>query len=84
MEMRGSYPKILLLMVMVVVEAARDENPSGFVTWNNNYYTTWGHQALVLNETSELHLTLDHNSGLYLSLTIFLSTYVCVLSLYVL
>uniref|UniRef100_A0A1J3E8B4 Xyloglucan endotransglucosylase/hydrolase n=2 Tax=Noccaea caerulescens TaxID=107243 RepID=A0A1J3E8B4_NOCCA len=63
MEMRGSYPKILLLMVMLVVAAARDEDPSGFVTWNNNYYTTWGHQALVLNETSELHLTLDHNSG---------------------
>ncbi|CAH2064824.1 unnamed protein product [Thlaspi arvense] len=63
MRMRGSDQKILLLMVMMVVAAAQGEDTSGFVTWNNNYYLTWGHQALVLNETSELHLTLDHNSG---------------------
>ncbi|CAH2036375.1 unnamed protein product [Thlaspi arvense] len=63
MKMRGSDQKILLLIVMVVVAAARGEDPGGFVTWNDNFYLTWGHKALVLKETSELDLTLDHNSG---------------------
>ncbi|XP_010515178.1 PREDICTED: probable xyloglucan endotransglucosylase/hydrolase protein 11 isoform X1 [Camelina sativa] len=62
--MRGSNQKILLMMVLVVLATARgEETGGGFVTWANNYYLTWGHQALVINKTSELHLTLDHNSG---------------------
>ncbi|VVB04960.1 unnamed protein product [Arabis nemorensis] len=60
--MRGLHQKILL-MVIVVVAAVRGEEGGGFVTWANNYYVTWGHQPLVLNETSELQLTLDHTSG---------------------
>ncbi|ESQ45688.1 hypothetical protein EUTSA_v10010620mg [Eutrema salsugineum] len=63
MKMRGSDQKILLLMFMVVVATARGDEYSGFTTWNDNWYSTWGHPALVFNETSELHLTLDHNSG---------------------
>ncbi|CAN8278341.1 unnamed protein product [Cochlearia groenlandica] len=54
---------LIVMMVMVVVTMAGFEDPNGFVTWHNDYYTTWGHQALVFNETSQLHLTLDHNSG---------------------
>lgn len=86
MKMRGSDQKILL-MVMVVVTvatASQSEEPSGFVTWANNYYLTWGHQALVLNETSELHLTLDHNSGFYLSFCLYVCVYfvsICVMNL---
>lgn len=74
--MRGSNQKFLLMvLVVVVVATARGEETGGFVTWANNYYVTWGHQALVINETSELQLTLDHNSGFYLSF--FLCLYVC-------
>ncbi|KFK34167.1 hypothetical protein AALP_AA5G109400 [Arabis alpina] len=62
MKMRGFHQKILL-MVMVVVAGVRGEEGGGFVTWANKYYVTWGHQPLVLNETSELQLTLDHTSG---------------------
>lgn len=65
--MSGSDEKILLLMGMVVLTVAVraiDEDPTGFVTWGHNYYKTWGQPALVINETSELHLTLDHKSGL--------------------
>ncbi|CAG7871208.1 unnamed protein product [Brassica rapa] len=66
MKMSGSDDKILLLMGMVVLTVAAraiDEDPTGFVTWGDNYYKTWGQPALVINETSELHLTLDHKSG---------------------
>ncbi|WZZ27053.1 hypothetical protein YC2023_010454 [Brassica napus] len=51
---------------MVVTVAATARGEDGFVTWGDNYYTTWGHPALVINETSELQLTLDHKSGFYL------------------
>ncbi|KAL1217337.1 putative xyloglucan endotransglucosylase/hydrolase protein 11 [Cardamine amara subsp. amara] len=63
--MRGSNQKILLMAMVVVaaVATARGGELGGFVTWSNNYYQTWGHQPLVINKTSELHLTLDHNSG---------------------
>ncbi|KAG7564921.1 Glycoside hydrolase family 16 [Arabidopsis suecica] len=63
--MRGYDQKILLmvLVVVAVLAAARGQETTGFVTWANNYYQTWGHQALVINKTSELQLTLDNNSG---------------------
>lgn len=67
MKMSGPHEKILLLIgIMVLTVAARaiDEDLTGFVTWGHNYYKTWGHPALVINETSELDLTLDHKSGL--------------------
>ncbi|XP_018488134.2 probable xyloglucan endotransglucosylase/hydrolase protein 11 isoform X1 [Raphanus sativus] len=66
MKMSGPHEKILLLIgIMVLTVAARaiDEDLTGFVTWGHNYYKTWGHPALVINETSELDLTLDHKSG---------------------
>lgn len=63
--MRGYDEKILLmvLVVVAVIAAARGQETTGFVTWANNYYQTWGNQALVINKTSELQLTLDNNSG---------------------
>ncbi|CAF2074280.1 unnamed protein product [Brassica oleracea] len=66
MKMRGSDQKNILIVMMVVTVAATARGEDGFVTWGDNYYTTWGHPALVINETSELQLTLDHKSGFYL------------------
>uniref|UniRef100_A0A0D3A989 Xyloglucan endo-transglycosylase C-terminal domain-containing protein n=1 Tax=Brassica oleracea var. oleracea TaxID=109376 RepID=A0A0D3A989_BRAOL len=63
MKMRGSDQKNILIVMMVVTVAATARGEDGFVTWGDNYYTTWGHPALVINETSELQLTLDHKSG---------------------
>ncbi|XP_009151440.1 probable xyloglucan endotransglucosylase/hydrolase protein 11 [Brassica rapa] len=63
MKMRGSDQKNILIVMMVVIVAATARGEDGFVTWGDNYYTTWGHPALVINETSELQLTLDHKSG---------------------
>ncbi|KAH0903109.1 hypothetical protein HID58_042612, partial [Brassica napus] len=65
MKMRGSDQKNILIVMMVVTVAATVRGEDGFVTWGDNYYTTWGHPALVINETSdsELQLTLDHKSG---------------------
>ena len=75
--MRGSDKKNILIVMMVVTVAATVRGEDGFVTWGDNYYTTWGHPALVINETSELQLTLDHKSGFYL-----LSLFGCVFCLY--
>ncbi|CAH8295133.1 unnamed protein product [Eruca vesicaria subsp. sativa] len=64
MKMRGSdYQNLLMMVIIVVTVAAAARGEDGFVTWGDNYYTTWGHPALVINKTSELHLTLDHKSG---------------------
>lgn len=63
MKMRGSVQKNLLMVMMVLTVAAAARGEGGFVIWGDNYYTTWGHPALVINETSELQLTLDHKSG---------------------
>ena len=51
--MRGSDKKNILIVMMVVTVAATVRGEDGFVTWGDNYYTTWGHPALVINETSE-------------------------------
>lgn len=77
MKMRGSDQKNILIVMMVVTVAATARGEDGFVTWGDNYYTTWGHPALVINETSELQLTLDHKSGFYL-----FSLFGCVFCLY--
>jgi len=65
---------MVMVVVAVVAAAQGQEETTGFVTWGNNYYQTWGHQALVINKTSELQLTLDKNSGF---LSLFLSVYMC-------
>lgn len=78
MKMRGSVQKNLLMVMMVLTVAAAARGEGGFVIWGDNYYTTWGHPALVINETSELQLTLDHKSGFCL----FLSLFGCVFCLY--
>ncbi|KAF2543761.1 hypothetical protein F2Q68_00031185 [Brassica cretica] len=47
MKTRGSDQKNILIVMMVVTVAATARGEDGFVTWGDNYYTTWGHPALI-------------------------------------